>query len=240
MIMNICKQEKRCAVKFLPLLGAAAILLGLVVWAWLQASSVGGYWWILFIGTGTGAMIAGEVIKRKMELLVKMSRQARAEATGRPPSDDRKVGFTLVEIMTAVALIGILSSLAVPTIHSVRSKAQNSALMNDLRTFESAFLLYHMESGQWPEDRNRATLPPEMDGYIPSGSFTRQTPIGGHYDWDPSTSGSLPGGIGAAVSVRGHQARAAQLESLVKSLSGGSTNTGQIRVNGSDIHFVLQ
>lgn len=85
--MKICRHEKVYAVKFLPLLAAAVILLGLVVWAWLKATSTGGYWWLFFMGTGAGATVAGEIIKKRMELLVKMSRQARAQTTEPHPDE---------------------------------------------------------------------------------------------------------------------------------------------------------
>lgn len=91
--MKICGDETLYAGKFLALLGAGMVLLGLVVWSWFQATSVGGYWWVLFLGAGTVATVAGEIIKKRMELLVKKSRQARAKATGRPSAGNQQGGL---------------------------------------------------------------------------------------------------------------------------------------------------
>ena len=142
--------------------------------------------------------------------------------------------------MTVTMIVGLLASLAVPGIESVRIKSQNSALLRDLRTFEGAFLLYIMENGHWPSDQNRGVLPPEMMGYLSEHNFTRPTPIGGQYDWDPSSSGSLPGGIQAAVSVRDHRANDKQIAALLANYDDGNPGTGRIRVNGSDLHFVIE
>lgn len=152
----------------------------------------------------------------------------------------QRSGFTLVEIMVVVGVVGLLSSLALPAMTSARDRARTSALVNDLRTFETAFLLYRMENFAWPADRNRGILPPEIVGYIGEGVFTRETPIGGNYDWDPSSSGSLPDGIGAAISVRSHVLTDDEVQALVTRFDDGSRETGQIRASGSDLHYIIE
>ncbi len=50
----------------------------------------------------------------------------------------RSAGFTLVEIMIVVAIIGLLATIAIPNFVRARLKAQQSACINNLRQIDAA------------------------------------------------------------------------------------------------------
>jgi len=60
-------------------------------------------------------------------------------------------GFTLIELMIVVAIIGILAAIAIPQFASYRSKAFNAAAVSDLHTArlaeESVFADYQLYGG---------------------------------------------------------------------------------------------
>lgn len=56
-------------------------------------------------------------------------------------------GFTLVEIMIVVVLIGLLAALAVPTFVKIRATSQDKAVTNNLRQLLFAADQYYLESG---------------------------------------------------------------------------------------------
>ena len=55
-------------------------------------------------------------------------------------------GFTLVEIMIVVAIIGLLASIAVPNFIKSRQQAQKVACINNLRQIEGAKQLWALET----------------------------------------------------------------------------------------------
>ena len=59
----------------------------------------------------------------------------------------RAFGFTLVEIMIVVTIIGILASLAVPAFQKARWKAVETSIRNNLRQMWGAAQQYMLENG---------------------------------------------------------------------------------------------
>ena len=57
-------------------------------------------------------------------------------------------GFTLVEIMIVVVIIGLLAAMAIPAFQKVRTTSQNKAVLNNLRQIASAAQQYMLEYGE--------------------------------------------------------------------------------------------
>ena len=58
-----------------------------------------------------------------------------------------KKGFTLVEIMIVVVIIGLLAAMAIPAFKKVRDTSQIKAITNNLRQLASAADQYFLENG---------------------------------------------------------------------------------------------
>ena len=60
----------------------------------------------------------------------------------------RRAGFTLVEIMIVVAIIGLLAAIAIPNFIKARATSQQNACINNLRQIDAAINEWALENGQ--------------------------------------------------------------------------------------------
>jgi prepilin-type N-terminal cleavage/methylation domain-containing protein len=75
----------------------------------------------------------------------------------------RKAGFTLVEIMIVVAIIGLLAAIAIPNFLRARSTSQQNACINNLRQIDGAIQQWALETGQVGD----ASVAPDGSGIQP-------------------------------------------------------------------------
>ncbi len=62
--------------------------------------------------------------------------------------NNRRGGFTLVEIMIVVAIIALLAAIAVPGFLRARKRSQASRILNDLRMIDAAVDQYAIETNR--------------------------------------------------------------------------------------------
>ena len=88
-----------------------------------------------------------------------------------------KSGFTLVEIMIVVAIIGLLAAIAIPNFVRARNTTQRNACINNLRQLDGA-------KQQWAlENKQSDTSTPanaDVQNYIKNNAFPT-CPAGGTY-----------------------------------------------------------
>lgn len=91
-------------------------------------------------------------------------------------------GFTLVEIMIVVAIIGLLAAVAIPNLVRARKQAQQTACIANLRAIEGAKETWALENKKGGQD-----TPTEADLVGPDKAIRDkpQCPAGGTYDFRP-------------------------------------------------------
>jgi len=62
----------------------------------------------------------------------------------------QKRGFTLIELLVAIAIIGILATLAVVALQQARQNARDSKRMADMKQLQTAMELFFNENGRYP------------------------------------------------------------------------------------------
>ncbi len=116
-------------------------------------------------------------------------------------------GFTLIELMIVIVIIGILAAVAIPNFMRMIRRAKESSVRNNMHTIHLGIELFSVDHGAvYPvaadDAELRALLP---NGAYPENPFTRiVTPV--PWNADPASPGeisitSLPGG---GYTLKGH------------------------------------
>jgi len=135
------------------------------------------------------------------------------------PSEGR--GFTLIEIMVVIVILGVLAALVVPSVLSRTDDARNVAAKSDLAAIRQALKLYRLDNQRYPSTGQgldalvtRPADPPLPPNWKPGGYLEKlpRDPWGHAYqylnpglksDIDVFTYGAdgQPGGTGADADI---------------------------------------
>jgi general secretion pathway protein G len=82
----------------------------------------------------------------------------------------KRRGFTLVELMIVVVILGILAAIVVPQFTEASSDAQQNSLTSNLRVIRGQIELYKMQ--------HLSTYPPEAEAAFKTAMTTKTKPDG--------------------------------------------------------------
>ena len=99
-------------------------------------------------------------------------------------------GFTLLEVMVVIVILGILASLVVPNLMGNKEKADQQKAVSDIVALENALDMYKLDNNRYPTTEqgldalvNKPTASPEPRSYREGGYIKRlpQDPWGNQY-----------------------------------------------------------
>ena len=134
-------------------------------------------------------------------------------------------GFTLVELLIVIIIIGILAGMLLLAVGSATDKAEATKIVNALRNYKSATLMYYTDNSVWPDSGTgwQNSLDVYTDRSLDTTQFTGVSIAG--------ASGGrmfvgLVGAVGSPLTLTGVQKKlAAQAKASALYTSGGVTYT---------------
>jgi prepilin-type N-terminal cleavage/methylation domain-containing protein len=148
-------------------------------------------------------------------------------------------GFTLVEILIVVVILGILAALVVPQFASATDEARQGTFVSDIRSIAQAAQLYMARTGQLLPDSGSGTFPNELDGYIDEAKWLAGPSIGGQWDIERGSFAGMSSGFGVHFNGGGTPSDE-YMEAIDAKFDDGSLTTGAFRQIDTDrFYYVL-
>ena len=137
-------------------------------------------------------------------------------------------GFTMIEIMAVVTVLGALAALVIPTFGSLTDEAARAAFVADIKGYSSASSLFYAQNARWPEDSSSGAIPTGFESYIDPVKWHKGTPIGGVWDFENASFG-----YGSSFGVHFNGTGATQDDTYMSEVDGlfdgGDLTTGGFR-----------
>ena len=80
-------------------------------------------------------------------------------------------GFTLVELLIVIIIIGILAGMMMLSTGGATAKAEATKIVSDMRNMKAAAIMVYADNGEWPNDTTADSLDKYLDTDMASTSY---------------------------------------------------------------------
>lgn len=145
----------------------------------------------------------------------------------------KQSGFTLLETLVVVCIVGVLTLVVFPTYINHRETSTASQLADSFRTYASSFSNYAIENGSLPKKLPMSIYPEDMEGRLPN--FSQESKIGGYWDWNSHHDNNL-----MEIRLINPNAGVTMLERIDQMLDDGNLLTGSVVGNEDHLTMIIQ
>jgi len=142
-------------------------------------------------------------------------------------TDKPQSGFTLLELMITVGVIGIITVVAIPAYNDYVTKSRLTVLALRLDNIADLLKVYNTVHGEYPIDSHITPPPGITISTSPDGEWYKDTELGGNFNWEGPRGPGRPGGYTyAAISIFEPTATTHEAELFDQMIDDGDLTTG--------------
>jgi prepilin-type N-terminal cleavage/methylation domain-containing protein len=90
-------------------------------------------------------------------------------------------GFTIVELLVTMTVIGLLTQIAIPRYGEMKLRATAASILGDVHAIRIAAFSHYTDSGDFPPNAGAGRVPPLLRDNLPTGFSFRKPDYS--YDW---------------------------------------------------------
>ena len=145
------------------------------------------------------------------------------------------IGFTLIEILLVVVILGLLAAMVIVQFVGVRDDVEKAAFISSAQGFVDAAKRYYLDTGTYP-NAAPGTLPPGFEYYITPQHWVSATPIGGAWDSAVNSFG-VTCSLGVFYGPPSPQKDDAYMQDIDATIDDGDLTTGTFRKVSNTRYF---
>lgn len=142
------------------------------------------------------------------------------------PTQRSRAGFSLIELLIVVAIIGIVAAIAVPHFLNSRQAAHNASAFNSLRLIHTAEITYRMRNPQYGDLAALRATNALTDPLIASGARSNYT-----FVVNPATLSANFYEVSAAPSVAPWKYYYMDVSGVIRWETGSAANASSLPLN---------
>lgn len=140
-------------------------------------------------------------------------------------------GFSLIELMTVISVIGMLAAIGFPRYREMKRRAYFAAVLSDFNTVRIASYNYFADNATYPADGAAGSPPPALLPYLPQGFEFSTSSYTLDYDVWPSPLNPTQLVVGVTVTAGDQQ--------LVNMIARNTRAGGLGFVNGTGYTYIV-
>jgi len=151
---------------------------------------------------------------------------------------ENRYGFTLIELMFVIVILGVLASIVLGQFRDMTGDAGRSAFMTSGRIFTEAAMRFQLDTGDYPEDAASGVLPLGFGDYVQANRFEGGTPLGGVWDSEYDSFGIISA-IGVHFDGTGDTKDDAFMLEIDLAMDDGDLGSGRFRQLDADRYYFI-
>ena len=144
-------------------------------------------------------------------------------------SQQHKHGFTLIEILIVVIILGVLAAIVIPQYSSYSDESKVNSFVTCVKNIAKIADYHYTRSGEYFEDSGSGLMPTNLDTYIQASKWTHGTPIGGVWDYEQDDLGGYKSAFGVHFDGSGHTRDDTYMQEVDAAFDDGDLTAGCFR-----------